>query len=357
MQQDALNALATYTKARGQVLAWLGVMDKAMPTLTAFVAEHPDPAPVPAPTPVPVPVPSPVPTPTPPAPALITRQGSAVMLNGHQYRFVGWNVGGAFQGCNGANSFPSAAQQAWFAAQNPWSIPRVWCYAGPGLSEARRIVSAAKAAGRRIVVTLADAHGDCGGSDTSDGWYQAMGQAFAGDPTVAWWEVINESGDAELITRKARVLKAADPTHLVGSGCSAAYGNIANWTACHADPAIDVCSMHEYDEQASASFWFGEVLAAAQKLGKPVHIGEVGITASPNGDPNVHSSNGAPAVSYAAKVKLLDGKIRDYLRHPEVAGVSVWQAWSQPQPSPSYSTGPDDPTNGYLAGFTIPPTG
>jgi len=132
------------------------------------------------------------------------------------------------------------------------------------------------------------------------------GKAYKDDPTILMWELANEprcesgpSGDTlqSWIDEMAGYIKSIDPNHLVSTGEEGWY-NIAgnsNWKydgsqgtdyiRNNQSPYIDVCSFHLYPEGYGMSDqdnldWIQKHLADAHNIaGKPVYLGEFGITA------------------------------------------------------------------------------
>ena len=123
------------------------------------------------------------------------------------------------------------------------------------------------------------------------------GVLYSDDPAIFGWELMNE---AQVITghwaeRRAwfaemsAYLKSLDPNHMITPGAWG-YRSSAErreWLADHALPAIDYCDVHSYprddhdsfiDSPASLKSFIENRAAAAFSLGKPLVMGEFGMS-------------------------------------------------------------------------------
>ena len=123
------------------------------------------------------------------------------------------------------------------------------------------------------------------------------GVLYRDDPTIFGWELMNE---AQVITGRwaerrawfaemSAYLKSLDPNHLITPG---AWGYRSSserreWLADHAIPSIDYCDVHNYprddhdsfiDSPAALKEFIENRAAAAFSLGKPVVLGEFGMS-------------------------------------------------------------------------------
>lgn len=132
------------------------------------------------------------------------------------------------------------------------------------------------------------------------------GKKYKDDPTILMWELANEprcesdpSGNTlqAWIDEMAGYIKSIDPNHLVSTGEEGWYaipGNPdwkydgrlgADYIRNHQSPYIDICSFHLYpqgygmSDQENLDWIQRHLLDAKNVIGKPVYLGEFGITA------------------------------------------------------------------------------
>src|SRR5687768_2306350 len=135
------------------------------------------------------------------------------------------------------------------------------------------------------------------------------GTYYRDDPTIFAWELMNE---AQVLTGRwaerrawfaemSAYLKSLDPNHMITPG---AWGYRSSserreWLADHAIPSIDYCDVHNYprddhdsfiDSPAALKDFIKNRAAAAFSLGKPVVLGEFGMS--------VDGHNGASQVEW-----------------------------------------------------------
>jgi endo-1,4-beta-mannosidase len=213
------------------------------------------------------------------------------------------------------------------------SVVRTWFFqslGGPGnWAGFDRVVTLAKQHGLRVIATLVNQWGDCepyvgnppstnyktmswyesGYRQTNDGYrlsYRdyaiAVAARYAGDPTIAFWQLVNEAEDktatgaclgnaASALRSFADDMVAAihtvDRNHLInlgtmGGGQCGTAGS-ANYRLIHAG-GIDLCEVHDYGDPVDAlpgDQWNGIRVRIddCHALGKPIFIGESGICA------------------------------------------------------------------------------
>lgn len=230
----------------------------------------------------------------------ITVSGSVLVRDGQPWWFLGYNSFVWSGNCgSGAEKMSAAQVDAWFASMRHDGHGAVRLYFFPGWSTQRldQTVAAAKKYGVYVTITLGDALANCGQEKKDAAWFADSTQQAAyqqhlvsvvsryrGDPTVAWFEYLNEPGwaDGALRTfydRMGAAGKRADPTRLFASGTIAPYalGGADNYRDATSSPGVDLASLHEYDEDRVESTHGPESKAAAD--GKPVVVGEVGVVA------------------------------------------------------------------------------
>ncbi|WP_412739490.1 cellulase family glycosylhydrolase [Krasilnikovia sp. MM14-A1259] len=284
------------------------------------------------------------------APAgFVSRQGTALMLDGKPFKYVGLNAYG-MSGCDGP-AWSDAQLADYFARLAPNTVTRTWAFQPFGTAPLDRIVATAAKYRQKVIFTLADGRNYCGehdgavtpeGGDKSTAWYTSgyrtnylpwvttVVSRYKDNPTVAMWEMINEPGsfsssaytDAMVkgfFDATAAKIKSIDPNHLVGTGAlSEDMKGTGNYATVHASPNIDVASLHEYEydwnnSNAIVTGHLATVLAQMAPLGKPVIIGETGIQAG-----------AGCRTSVTARDAAIRQKLTRYTAYPAVAGVNVW---------------------------------
>lgn len=256
------------------------------------------------------------PDPGPPDPEPTARgvsvSGTQLLIDGVPRQIAGWNMFGA-TGCHTwPKRYPDPALDRFFTSLPARSLTRCWGFKPQGLDNLRAVADRAAAAGQMLVVSLGDGVCHCDekdgatageGSKKSTAWYTGgyrtnyrpwvdrVTKELAGHPGVGAWEPLNEPIGQSGKTLRAfyddvgGLIHANSPGKPVFSGQRAAYDfsdGAAGYELAHKSPGIDVLSIHEYDHDHAKSKrvisgWWAPALAAAQAVGKPVIVGEVGI--------------------------------------------------------------------------------
>jgi hypothetical protein len=277
----------------------------------------------------------PGPTPTPPGPTPnpggmppITRDGTKLMRAGKQWKFAGINADKWF-GCWGGEQVPNdAVLEKYFRELNPGSLTRIWPYQHMGDSAMMdKVIAAAHRNNQYLMVTLFDGNdGQCG-SDDIDAPDAVPRNMAAITPfinryrkgthpaanAIAVWEMSNEDCSGDWFKAMAPKIKALDPNTLISTGSHAAwcYSGTGAYTSAHDSPAIDLISMHEYDNGYSS--WSGPAIQAAKQLNKPWFSGESGLCCG-GGDTGSESGNASKAKS----------EMDQYINQTESAGMLYW---------------------------------
>ena len=238
----------------------------------------------------------------------VYRDGEQLMLNGVPYRFVGVN-NYDLTGCHTGDPAPAAEAEKFFAQLPPNSMVRVWAFEEWGLDAVERTVRLAEKHSQKLILAFADGAGFCNAPDFDLAWYEGgyrgsyftwveeVTTAFKSSPAVGIWEIMNEPGstaaglDAEVVKRfydaTAAHIKKFDPAHLVSTGALAPWQyfqrGATGYAHAHSGPDIDVVSVHEFDfpysdGQTIVSPHFTTALQAARSIGKPVYVGETGVS-------------------------------------------------------------------------------
>jgi hypothetical protein len=188
-------------------------------------------------------------------------------------------------------------------------------------------------------------------------WVAEVTARYSNNPTVAFWQLINEAeiqdvegGDCSLVADAALTLatwaddisgliKSIDPNHLVslgtiGGGQCGTQGQ--EYQDVHAVPGIDLCEYHDYGSPAvplpgDEFNGFLVRVSQCQTLNKPLFVGEAGII--PN---EVGGTLQARADAFAAKLAAqFDEGIVGYL---------AWAYTGGPSTLNDYDIGAGDPT-------------
>ena len=238
----------------------------------------------------------------------VYRNGTQLMLNDAPYRFVGVN-NYDLTGCHTGNPVSEADADKFFSQLSPNSMTRVWAFEPWGVEGVERTVRLAEKYGQKLILTLADGGGNCSEPVYDAAWFEQgfrgsyfawvarLATAFKGSPAVGIWELMNEPGSKvnnmtpgvikQFYDATAAHIKQIESRHLVSTGALAPWESFQNgvsgYAEAHSGPDIDVVSVHEFDfahanAQTIVSPHFHTALDAARTIGKPVYVGETGVT-------------------------------------------------------------------------------
>lgn len=325
----------------------------------------------------------------------VTRNGSELQLAGRPYRFVGLNIynansdgwcwyqmdGGVFEVALddiGLGADEHGVIRAWFfqpMATQKWTTNRDW-------TRFDRTLSAARARGYKVIVTLTDQWGECGDGGANgyktQSWYETgyrepqpalQGPAYIpyydwvtevvsrykDDATILAWQLINEAevnpnfpggcpaGDGPrdvLKTWAADVsnhIRSLDSNHLISLG-SIGGGQCGmqstQFKDVHDLPNVDLCEYHDYspNQPMPGDQWNGLAVRVQQcaELDKPLFVGELGVRPNDAGG------------SFATRTTAISRKL-DAQSAAGIDGHLVW-AWNKDGPLlNNYDVGPGDP--------------
>ncbi|MGV0835526.1 cellulase family glycosylhydrolase [Mycolicibacterium thermoresistibile] len=238
----------------------------------------------------------------------VYRNGTQLMLNGAPYRFVGVN-NYDLTGCHTGTPVAAAAAERFFAQLPPNSMTRVWAFEEWGFAPVQRTVRLAEKYNQKLTLVFADGAGFCNAPRFDVAWYtggfrgsyfawiERLTTAFGGSPAVGMWEIMNEPGSGvdgltsdiikSFYDETAAHIKRHDPAHLVSTGALAPWQPFqkgeSGYAEVHSGPDIDVVSVHEFDfpytdGEAIVSTHFETARRAAQAIGKPLYVGETGVS-------------------------------------------------------------------------------
>lgn len=262
-------------------------------------------------------------------------QGDRIVRNGQPWWFVGYDSFVWSGNCGAPGEMMSADDvDRWFASMrhDGHGAARLFFFAGWNVDRLDAAVAAARRHHVYLMVTLADGRADCGEREKDASWYAdaaardgyrqhltSLVTRYRGEPTIAWFEYLNEPADAGGAVRPfydemGAAAKDIDPTRLFSSGTVAPYavGGDAEFRTISESPGVDIASLHEYDEDEIESNHGPGTRAAA--AGKPVIVGEFGITAGPS----------CP-VDFDERARRTSAKVAAYL-DAGYAGALAW-AW------------------------------
>ncbi len=261
----------------------------------------------------------------------VTRQGDQLLLGGSTYRFTGLNVYNANStgNCGPDLASGSALDDAMDAMGPGVKVIRAWFFQSLATNGGVRdwtafdhTLAVAAAHDVRVIPTLGNQWPDCepaagfkddtwystgytqtdpGGTVSYRDWVAEVVTRYRDDPTVLFWQLMNEAevkssissgcdvSDAgqllrDFATDASGLVNSIDANHLVslgtiGSGQCGASG--PEYEQLHAIPTIDLCEFHDYDPTTPIP---GDQFNGMQvridqcaTLDKPLFVGELGI--------------------------------------------------------------------------------
>jgi hypothetical protein len=288
----------------------------------------------------------------------ITASGVSLILDGKPFRYVGFDAG--MEGvCWDGRNWSTAEMDTYFSRLPPNGVTRVFTVQNAGTSIVSQIVTEAAKYNQHLIFALGDDNSDCsdtGGSPGGAGsgktlafyqggwkgdylsWVNTIVPMFAGNPTIAMWEIANEpfhtgATNVDLATMKSYVsgtaaaVRADDSNHLisVAPADTGDLGGAANYAAVMNDPNIDVLDFHDYawdyENGAEVSGNFSQVRSASGRLNKPFMVDEAGVEAGSGCTPTPGSSNAG--LTLQGRVAYLIAKASDYLGNG-ASGIAFW---------------------------------
>lgn len=280
------------------------------------------------------------------ASGFVYRDGRNLMLDGRPFKFVGFNDF-SLTGCHTGNSHSEAAMDAFFAMLRPRSVTRTWAFESSDEAGIDRVVRYAEKHGQKVLLVLHEGAGHCSAPRYDANWYR---NGYSGsffnwvkrvvpkykDSPAVMWEISNEPGQAsgggmsqadmkKFYHETAQLIKSLDPNHVVSTGTLDSYQawqfGQSGYADVHNSPYIDLVSMHEYEydyngNMGVAGRW-GQNLAAAKSLNKPIFIGEFGAARTTEG------------TSPEKRAVVAKSKYDAYLNN-EAAGVLYWAVTTSP---------------------------
>ena len=290
-------------------------------------------------------LPAPAPAATGPTAGFVRASGTQLVLDGHPYRFTGYNVFSATG--RGYRCGPWVDLNAAFDAWGPGvEVFRTWFFQNLATtdgvrdwSEFDRILATARARGYRVIAVLANQWTSCdeGYGYKTDQWYRGgylqkdpqgtvsyrdwvreIVDRYKDDPAILMWQLVNEPeandrdwnfnsyfscpGDAPDVLRNwaAQItsdIKAIDSNHLVSIGtmgggpCGTSW---VNYQYVNNLPTVDLCDVHDFGNPWSpmpGDPWNGlqAEIDFCKAIGKPIFVGETGIDVASVGGPDARA--------------------------------------------------------------------
>jgi hypothetical protein len=324
----------------------------------------------------------------------VTRNGTDLQLGGRPYRFTGINIymaasGGTPESCGGS-LYPDVTVPLSHLPRG--AVLRFWAFQNFFVSDGSfdwsnfdDVVRAASSRGAKVIPVLANQYSYCDSTRKDLDWYEggykstispgelvayrdyvsAVIRRYAGNPTIAMWQLVNEGqavrrdGTCDESRALAALLEFSDdvgglahridPRHLVSLGTLAGYSGSgrewcgasgADYQTLMASPGNDVCDFHDYGYPAKPMGMptgpnLRSAVAMCHAEGKPIMVGETGIYANRNADLPVR------ARQFRAKFEAqFDAG---------VVGELMW-TWAvkpryvRPPADPNYGISPGDPS-------------
>jgi len=301
----------------------------------------------------------------------ITASGTKLMLNGKQYRSIGFDIS-PLGDCWNSN-WSTSQMDAAFSAMPSGSLVRFFAPddSGDSASFVESIVKEADKYNVHLIIALADADGD-NNCDTDDengssgktaayytdavqsgsnweNWVKSVVPPLASDPGVGIWEISNEpfhegatissvgmTTAENYVNTAAAYIRSFDKNHLI----SIAPADVADLGGTSGMETLfknlDVVDDHDYSADADSgsppvNTEFPTVRQIAQDLNKPFMIDEAGVEAGTScSSSTVYNAwdNGSQGLSLQGRVTfLVTDKATDYLSTSSSGGASAIDFW------------------------------
>jgi hypothetical protein len=323
--------------------------------------------------------------PCPPSP-FISTWNSALCVDGHPLRLIGYNWHWIGTGCSSPTDASIESTFAEIKRSSKANVVRTAFYQsgsnGGSYTDFSRYIAAAKRHNLYIIPILANQWTNCepSGATKTVSWYRdgytltgdgyplsfrdyvrSVAAHYANEPTIAFWQLVNEPdaegeecGASAAQTLRAfaddmvSTIKAHDPHHLVDlgvpGGCSA--GASAGYRAI-VSGLLDVADVwHDFQNFTLAMPpMMQQRIEVLQALHKPAFIGESGICADVTA--NGTCTGIVSPESLAQRASFFDTKLSAGFR----AGICGYIVWNKGPLSLQDDVGQGDPTENALAKY------
>ena len=307
----------------------------------------------------------------------VTASGQNLMLNGKQFKFIGFDAYG-MTGCYSGTAWTTAELDTYFSSLPADGVTRLWAMQDYGTGPINTILTEAAKYNQHVILTLSNESSTCDTGDGASGnksdsyfqsgytstlipWINTIVPMFKANKSIMMWEVMNEpvekteSTMQSFLQATSNAIRADDPNHLiaVGSNDSADYGGESNFTAAQNLPNIDAIGFHDYawdyEGKAEESGNFTDAQSTAKSLNKPFYTGEAGVEGG-------SSCNGSNGLTPANRVTYLTTKATDYF-NGGLSGILFWEyepsqaSWVS---SCAYEMYPGDPMIAAVKSYQAP---
>ena len=324
-------------------------------------------------------------------PGIVRAVGTHLVVDGQPWRFLGFNdyqltsqTYAAGFTCGGQHT--DAAVAADFADMHRLGVTvvRTWFFqsfvAGRTWTAFDRVLADAAKNSIRVIPVLSTQWGDCENFNhaplayKSLAWYRSdymtqpdygmplsyhdyavmVAQHYAGDPRIAFWQLMNEAEAADsrgggcnehdaaatlraFADNMTAAVKSADPYHLVSLGTSGGgqCGSVGADYAYINGGSIDICEYHDYATTPVTA----PRVNLCSGLQKPLFVGERGFKAD-------LGSGAVTSQTLQQRARYFATDIQGSLGADACQGYLLW-SWSR-GPSVSYDVSPSDPTAAVL---------
>jgi hypothetical protein len=306
--------------------------------------------------------------------SFLERRGSELYLDGRPYRYLSFTAF-SLTGCGLAGEVPDdAALAAFFSSLRPRSLVRTYALAAFGVERVERVVAAARSHGHLLTLVLADDAGECNDGDTkkSSDWYesgfregyltwvQTIVARLAAEPAVGMWEPMKGATDVDALTLRTFYdvvgleIRRLDENHLIESGTHGpwAYGGEEGYALVHQSAGIDVAASHDYDTGSDSPPNLAAALRGAAAVGKPLVVAELGMLASPSGDPDQQVGS-MVCLSFQERREALERQFQAAFASP-LSGINVWNWMPIRQDGCNLTIAPGDLMVASMRSFPLP---
>jgi hypothetical protein len=316
----------------------------------------------------------------------VTKSGTNLMVNGSPLRLIGYNWHWMGTGCGPPTDTEIDTTFSQIKTASHGNVVRTAFYQSGSnngaYSDFDRYIAYAKKYGLDIVPMLVNHWKDCEPSTETklSSWYQSgykqtnvgyplsfrdyaikLAQHYANEPTIAFWQLVNEPDAGPCGAAGAYVLrsfaddmtaaiKAVDPNHMVDLGAprECAGDNPTDYTTI-VSGQVDLCDVwHDYGQVATPlPSQIQQQIAICRNLNKPAFVGESGICAdsTANGD----CSGTVTTATLNQRATFFDAKLSAGFN----AGLAGYIIWKKGSESVQYDIGPGDPTESVLAKYAL----
>lgn len=316
----------------------------------------------------------------------VSKSGPNLVVNGAPLRLIGYNWHWIGTGCGAPSDAEINTTFSQIKALSHSNVVRTAFYQSGSNNGAytdfNRYITYAKKYGLYIVPILVNQWTSCEPSTApkTSSWYQSgykqtndgyplsfydyaikLAQHYANEPTIAFWQLVNEPDTTTCGSAGAHILRdfadtmttaiqAVDANHMVDLGVpgKCAGDTIANYTTI-VSGKVDLCDVwHDYNQVTTAlPSQMQQRINVCRNLKKPAFVGESGICA------DVTASGDCSGTVTASTLKQRASFFNAKLSAGFNAGLSGYILWNKGSQSDGYDIGPSDPVESSLATYAL----